>query len=119
VSIFEAGDEPGVLQRPSRGDHGRGLEEQVEILRLPVDAGVFVDGVCAGDDIGNTRGVHSLQSPFVDFALFVRDPEIAVCERLPFLRREPPRPPAPEIRHRHLSIGDTSPAVPLAMRTPT
>ena len=47
VQILEAHDEPGVVQRARGRNDGRRLDEQIEILRLPVDAGVLVDRVGA------------------------------------------------------------------------
>ena len=65
-----------------------GLEEQIEVLGLAVDAGVLVDRVRAGDDVRDAGGVERLEGTPVDEAFVLRDPEIAVRERLPLLRRQ-------------------------------
>src|SRR5690606_12591897 len=75
----------------------------------------FVDGVGAGDDIRNPRGVERLERATVDRALRVRNPEVAVCERLALLGCQRPRAAVPESGHGHLVCS----RVPTRRRTAT
>ena len=102
VRVFEARHEPCIAKRSGCGHDGRRLEKQIEVLGLSVDPGVFVDGVCAGDDIGDVGGVEGSERAAVNLALLFGDPEITMGQGFPFLGCEPARPAALQIRHRHL-----------------
>src|SRR5687768_12271225 len=58
------------------------LHEDVEILRVAIDAGVLVDRVRARDDVGNPVLVERTERSLVHLTLGFRNPEVAVSHRL-------------------------------------
>ena len=99
MQILETHDEAGFVQGMRRGEHRRRLDEQIEILGLPVNAGVFVNGVRARDHERDLRGVEGLQRAAIDFAFLVGYPEVPVGQRLSFFRRQTSGTPTPEAWH--------------------
>ena len=92
VRILEPCHEASVAQRAAGVDDRCRLEEEVEVLRLAIDARVLVDGVRAGHDVRHARRVQGFERTPVDLALLIGDPEIAVRHGLAFFRGEPPGP---------------------------
>src|SRR6476646_5685638 len=88
MRIFEPGHKSCSPQSLRGGDDVSGLEEEIEIFCLAVDARMFVDRVGTCYDIGNIGGVDGLQGAPVDLPFIVGNPEIAMGERLPFFRRQ-------------------------------
>ncbi len=93
VQLLEAHDEPCLVQRARGSDDERGLDEEIEVFRLPVDAGVLIDGIGAGNHVRHSRVVQRLQRAPVHFAFFFWNPEVSVCQRLPFFCRQASRTP--------------------------
>src|SRR5690606_20648393 len=63
--------------------------EKIQVLRLPIDARVLVDGVGAADDVGDARLVQRIERAFVLLPLLLGNPEIAVGDGSLLLAREP------------------------------
>src|SRR5690606_1257679 len=84
VLVLETRDESCVAERARRRDDLRRLEEQVEVLRLAINASVFVNRVRTRDDVADAGGIERTEGTAIDLALVVGDPEITVRERLAF-----------------------------------
>ena len=90
MQVLEPHDEAGVVQRLRSWQDRGGLDEEIEILGLAIDAGVLVDRVGAGDDEWDACRVERLERAAIDFALLFRDPEVAVGQRLSLFGRQAP-----------------------------
>ena len=98
VRVLQSRLEAGIPQRPGGGHHARGLEEQIQVLRLPVNPCVLVDRVGARDDIRNVGGIERLEGAPVDLTLVIRNPEITVRDGLALLRCQLTEAALPEVR---------------------
>src|SRR5690606_24966345 len=85
VRLLDRRREPLVAEHACRIDDYARLEEQIEVLGLPVDAGVLVDRVQSADDVRDTRSIERAQCLPIDDALVFRNPELAVRDRALFL----------------------------------
>src|SRR5690606_10980486 len=81
VRLLDRRREPLVAEHACRIDEYARLEGQIEVLGLPVDAGVLVDRVQSADDVRRTRSIERAQCLPIDDALVFRTPELAVRDR--------------------------------------